>query len=122
MEIIIIEKETFTLLLESVRALSRKVHQLEEKSTDRHLKKWLDSEDVCRILRISPRALQTLRDTRRIPCAQVNRKFFYKPEDIEKLLDWSSYAENESPHRLQNIGKPVRLNLKSNLTERRRHE
>lgn len=121
MEIIIIEKETFALLLESVRALSRKVHLLEEKSTDRHLKKWLDSEDVCRILRISPRALQTLRDTHRIPCTQVNRKFFYKPEDIERLFELPDYTENESPHRQQNIGKSAFPNLDPHSTERRKH-
>lgn len=38
------------------------------------------------MLRISPRTLQTLRDNRLIACSQINRKFFYKPEEVERLL------------------------------------
>lgn len=37
-------------------------------------------------MRISPRTLQTLRDSRRIAFAQVNRKFYYRPEEVERLL------------------------------------
>lgn len=37
-------------------------------------------------MRISPRTLQTLRDSRKIAFAQVNRKFFYRPEEVERLL------------------------------------
>ena len=50
MDIVIIERKTFDLLLESVKALTRKVDFLMEKSKDRSLAKWMDSEDVCKAL------------------------------------------------------------------------
>lgn len=86
MEVVIIEKKTFEALLADVGTLMEKVNVLSHKCDDRRLSNWLDGEDVCRMLRISPRTLQTLRDNRLIACSQINRKFFYKPEEVERLL------------------------------------
>ena len=86
MEVVIIEKKTFEALLTDVTTLKEKVNVLARMCNDRRLSNWLDGEDVCRMLRISPRTLQTLRDNRLIACSQVNRKFFYKPEEVERLL------------------------------------
>ena len=47
---------------------------------------WLDHQDVCLKLKISKRTLQTLRDNRIIGCTQIGRKFYYKPEEVERLL------------------------------------
>lgn len=86
MEIVIIEKKTFEALLFGVEALTGKVDALCRRCSDRRVSKWLDGEQVCRLLRISPRTLQTLRDNRIIGCTQINRKFYYKPEEVERLL------------------------------------
>ena len=86
MEIVIIEKETFEALLSGIATLTEKVNVLARKCDDRHLSKWLDGEDVCRMLRISPRTLQTLRDNRLIGHSRFNRKFYYKPEEVARLL------------------------------------
>lgn len=37
-------------------------------------------------LRISPRTLQTLRDRRLIGYSQINRRFYYKPEEVKRLI------------------------------------
>jgi len=87
MDIIIIERKAFDLLIESVKALCRKVDLLEEIAADKRLGKWMDNEDVCRLLDISPRTLQAMRDRREIPCTQVNHKFFYRPEDVECFIN-----------------------------------
>lgn len=86
MEIVIIEKKTFEALLAQVATLTGKVNVLTRKCSDRHIAKWLDGEDVCRMLRISPRTLQTLRDNRIIGYSRFNRKFYYKPEEVSRLL------------------------------------
>ena len=86
MEVVTIEKKTFDAMLAEIATLTRKVDLLCEKCNDKKLPQWLDNEDVCRRLRISPRTLQTMRDTRMIGCTQINRKFFYKPEEIMRLL------------------------------------
>lgn len=86
MEIVIVEKETFEALLAATEMLVRKVGALCHRCNDKQMQKWLDGEEVCRLLRISPRTLQTLRDNRKIAFAQVNRKFYYRPEEVERLL------------------------------------
>lgn len=93
MEVVIIEKKVFEALLTDVATLVEKMNVLTSKCNDRKLPEWLDVEDVCRRLRICPRTLQTLRDSRKIACSQINRKFYYKPEEVARLLP--VYGEEE---------------------------
>lgn len=86
MEIVIVEKKTFEALLTAAETLAGKVGELCRRCSDRRERKWLDGQEVCRLMRISPRTLQTLRDNRMIAFAQVNRKFYYRPEEVERLL------------------------------------
>ena len=46
----------------------------------------LGRQEVCRQLRISSRTLQTLRDRRLIGYSQINRRFYYKPEEVKRLI------------------------------------
>lgn len=86
MEIVIIEKTAFEALLSGVGTLTEKVNALHRRCGDKEMSNWLDGEDVCRLLHISRRTLQTLRDNRLIGFSQINRKFYYKPEEVERLL------------------------------------
>lgn len=86
MEIVIIEKKTFEALLSGVDTLTEKVSALYDRCNDKRISNWLDGEDVCRLLHISSRTLQTLRDNRLVGFSQINRKFYYKPEEVERLL------------------------------------
>lgn len=84
MEIIAIEKKT----LEAVeRAFERFTLRMDELlGHTKQLSKWLDNEDVCRLLGVSKRTLQTYRDNGTLPYSQINHKMFYKASDIEALL------------------------------------
>lgn len=86
MEIVIIEKAAFEALLSGVGTLTGKVDALYRRCGDKKMSNWLDGEDICRLLHISQRTLQTLRDNRLIGFTQLNRKFYYKPEEVERLL------------------------------------
>lgn len=86
MEIIIIEKKTFEALLSAVGTLTEKVNTLHHRCNEKAMSNWLDGEEVCRQLRISPRTLQKLRDNSLIGFSQINRKFYYKPNEVERLL------------------------------------
>jgi len=86
MEVVIIEKKTFEALLSGMETLTGKVGALCRICNDKQMQKWLDGQEVCRLLRISPSTLQSLRDNRTIGCTQINRKFYYKPEEIERLM------------------------------------
>ena len=44
---------------------------------------------------ISPRTLQTLRDTGRLAFTQIQRKIYYRPEDVEKLMVYAAMKRKE---------------------------
>ena len=70
--------------------------KMASRGTDKKLGDWLDNQDVCQMLNISPRTLQTLRDRSNsvrlqgkngtLAYSQINHKVYYKPEDVEKIL------------------------------------
>ncbi|GHT42659.1 hypothetical protein FACS189437_10630 [Bacteroidia bacterium] len=55
-------------------------------SQRKKLKKWYDNQDVCLRLNISLRTLQTMRNNGTLPYTQINRKMFYRPEDVEAFV------------------------------------
>lgn len=86
MSIIKIEKRVFDQILEKLELLSRKVEHLSQRCNDKKLNDWLDNHDVCEILSISPRTLQSLRASGKIAFTQVNHKVKYRPKDIERFI------------------------------------
>jgi hypothetical protein len=86
MEIVNIEARTFEAMMSRFEAFAQKVEKLCE-GQDKGLKKWFDNQDVCQILNISKRSLQTYRDNGTLPYTQINHKMFYKPEDVEQVIN-----------------------------------
>lgn len=89
MEIVVLEKKAFEQLIEETRRLTQRVELLSRKCQDKRLQKWLTGEDVCAILKISPRSLQTMRSKHKICYAQMGRKFYYRPEEVELVIKQS---------------------------------
>ena len=86
MEVVIIERKAFEALMMDVSSLTEKVNRLCGRESDRRMAKWMDNEEVCRLLRLSPRTLQTMRDKGLIACSQIGKKFYYRREDVESLV------------------------------------
>lgn len=86
MEVVIIERKAFEALMVNVSSLTEKVNRLCGREKDRRMAKWMDNEEVCRLLRLSPRTLQTMRDKGLIACSQIGKKFYYRREDVESLV------------------------------------
>ena len=86
MEVISIERSTYEELLTSFNSFVTKMKEMASRGNDKGLGDWLDNQDVCQILNISPRTLQTLRDNGTLAYSQINRKVYYKPEDVERIL------------------------------------
>ena len=86
MEVISIERSTYEELLTSFNSFVAQMRALADRGTDKKLGDWLDNQDVCQMLNISPRTLQTLRDNGTLAYSQINRKVYYKPEDVESIL------------------------------------
>ena len=86
MEVISIERSTYEELLTSFNNFVTKMKEMASRGNDKRLGDWLDNQDVCQMLNISPRTLQTLRDNGTLAYSQINHKVYYKPEDVERIL------------------------------------
>ena len=95
MEVITIERQAFEQLLHEMQLLTARVEMLSRKCQDKKLSKWISNEDVCELLRISPRTLQELRYKHKISYAQIGRKFYYRPEEVELVLRQSGTYINK---------------------------
>ncbi len=97
MEIISISLKVFNALAERMKTIEAEAETLCRREDDLRLKKWLDHQEVCQILGISKRALQTYREKGLLPYSQIRHKIFYKPEDVEKLLETSHHPIIPTP-------------------------
>lgn len=87
MEITSIETRTFEAMMARFEALADRVEYLCRTNGDKSMQKWLDNQEVCEILGISKRTLQTYRDKGMLSYTQINHKIFYRPEDVDKLIN-----------------------------------
>ncbi len=96
MEVISIERSTYEVidfvaslveeLLTSFNSFVLQMMAMRSRGTDKRLGEWLDNQDVCQILNISPRTLQTLRQNGTLAYSQIEHKIYYKPEDVERII------------------------------------
>ena len=100
MEVISIERSTYEELLTSFNSFVAQMKAMASRGNDKKLGDWLDNQDVCQILNISPRTLQTLRDNGTLAFSQINRKVYYKPEDVKKIL---SVVEDKKKSQCMNL-------------------
>ena len=97
MEIICIDKRIFDELIVRLSEIEKKVTLLCSPARDAGLKKWLDNRDVCEALRISKRTLQVYREKGLLPYTRIKNKIFYRPEDVQKLLESSDHPQRKKP-------------------------
>ena len=67
MEIISIEKKTFEELVSRLGQFVERMDSINRQRSGRRMSDWMDNQDVCQALKNSPRTLQTLRDSGRLP-------------------------------------------------------
>jgi hypothetical protein len=87
MEIVAIESKTFEQIKQCFEDFAKQVKNLCEDNQDKE--KWLGNEDVCGLLKISSRTLQSYRDNGILPYSQIGRKCYYRVSDIENLISES---------------------------------
>ena len=86
MEILIIQKEAFEEMAAKFSRFTEREDALLAKQGGKSLNRWMDNQEVCQQLNISPRTLQTLRDNGTLAYSQINHKVFYKPEDVLSIV------------------------------------
>ncbi|MCC8173008.1 MAG: helix-turn-helix domain-containing protein [Odoribacter sp.] len=95
MKIISIEAQTFETMMEKFNAFTQKVEGICKKHGDKGLQKWMDNQDVCMILNISKRSLQTYQDNGTLPYTQIGHVMYYKPEDVKQIMPFIVQKEKE---------------------------
>lgn len=93
MEIVSIEVKTFERMKETVELICRKMQKSQYQS--KQLDEWLDNQDVCLFLNISPRTLQTLRSNGTLSFTQIERKLYYMKKDVVQLLENGKSKNNK---------------------------
>lgn len=91
MEIVAIEGRAFEQLKRRFDDFTRQVKAL--CGDGRNTEKWMNNAEVCGLLQISQRTLQSYRDTGVLVYSQIGHKCYYKTSDVETLLNPS---KNES--------------------------
>lgn len=87
MEVIAIQKSVLERLTNELKALL----ELTENTTKKYTpifkeEKWLDNQEVCLMLGITKRSLQTYKDKGLLPYSKLNRKNYFKLSDVQVLL------------------------------------
>jgi len=96
MEVISIERSTYEELLTSFNSFVTQMKAMAGRGTDKRLGEWLDNQDVCQILNISPRTLQTLRQNGTLAYSQIEHKIYYKPEDVERIIPFVEVRKKDT--------------------------
>ncbi len=85
MEVVTIEKRTFSYVCERFTEFAKRIEGLCSTHTQK-VENWLDSQEVCLLLGFSKRTLQYYRSSGRLAYSQIGSKIYYKSADIEKRL------------------------------------
>ena len=93
MEIVNIEAGTFKeksisgfVELVAWNSLKSELKELQNIYLRKEPDEWLDSKEVCEILCVSPRSLQHLRNSGTLSFTRIDKKIFYRKQDVVSLL------------------------------------
>lgn len=86
MEITNIESGAFNEMLARMEQAARIIEDISKRYRCKTMGEWMDNQEACLLLGVSPRTLQTFRDNGILAYSQISHKIYYKPEDIQKLL------------------------------------
>ena len=92
MELISMDSKVFDSLVKRIEDIEEKAETLYHKQEDSGLKAWMDNQEVCQILDITKRTLQSYRERGLLPFCRIRHKIFYKPEDVERLMQSSHHS------------------------------
>lgn len=85
--IIIVDEVEFGKVLQKLDNISSKLDELRIKENSGLKEKWYVTDDVCRLLNVSKRKLQDIRDKGEIKFKKTGKKIYYKASDVELYLE-----------------------------------
>lgn len=96
MEVIAIPKSVLNELTKELDAML----QLTANASEAYVaifneERWLDNQEVCLMLGITKRTLQSYKDKGLLPYSKLNRKNYYKFSDVQRLLASDAHTQNK---------------------------
>jgi len=85
--VMIVDEDLFDKLMRKIDKLSEKVENIGLTSNDGFKEKWYVSDEVCKLINVSKRTLQKMRDNNTLKYRKAGRKIYYKASDIEAYLE-----------------------------------
>ena len=87
MEVIAIQKSALDEMKNELWELLEMTENVVQKYTPIFKEeKWLDNQEVCLMMDITKRTLQTYKDKGLLPYSKLNRKNYFKLSDVQALL------------------------------------
>lgn len=86
MEVITFDSAVYKEINEKITKISDYVTSISRENVDNE-EAWVDSDDVCAMLKISKRTLQRLRSKRMVEYSLIQGKIYYKIKEIKRLLE-----------------------------------
>lgn len=83
----LIEEQKLNRIFEEIGLLREEMKIEKVKNSKKLSEDWLDNQDVMDLLKVSPRTLQSMRDSRILPHSKVGGKIYYKASAVEDLLN-----------------------------------
>lgn len=85
---VIFEEEAFEAMAAKFDYFVSRMENICRNQGDRKIDKWMDNQDVCLMLNISPRTLQTLRDNGTWRTAKSTTRPTTSPKTCSVLCRW----------------------------------
>lgn len=85
MDIIIFDGESYRALHKALSIIRDRLRMI--CGTTPAKEKWLDNQDVCLLLGISKRTLQSLRDKGMLGFSQIRHKCYYRESDVMAFIE-----------------------------------
>ena len=83
----LIDDQKLNRIFDEIDSLRKELKAEKAKTSKKLSETWLDNQEVMEILKISPRTLQNLRDSKSLPFSKIGGKIYYKASDVEKILN-----------------------------------
>lgn len=83
----LIDEQKLNRIFDEIDSLRQELKTEKAKTSKKLSENWLDNQEVMELLKISPRTLQNMRDTKAIAYSKVGGKIYYKAIDVEKILN-----------------------------------
>jgi len=83
----LIDEQKLNRIFDEIDSLRQELKTEKAKTRKKLSEIWFDNQEVMELLKISPRTLQNMRDTKAIAYSKVGGKIYYKASDVEKILN-----------------------------------